>query len=231
MPLLHVPAVALATRGRGGQVDRHSTRYSTPVLVLDDGRCLCDSGDIVRWADERFGTPETTLYPAPQRGEIELLERELEERLGGATRRIAYFMLFEQPGLLSALAERNVGPGQARVFRLIAPLGVAFIRRGLGIHRASFDKSLQRLRPYLDTLVPRIEGRRYLFGERFTAADLTLASLLALVLLPSRAEGYVASLPRLDELGAEGAALVQSFRQHPIGQYCLRLFAMERASS
>jgi glutathione S-transferase len=193
MPLLHVPPVLLATRGRGGRVDRHSTRYSTPVLVLDDGRCLCDSGEIVRWVDEQFSTPETTLYPEAQRGQIEVMERELEERLGGATRRVAYFMLLRQPGLLSALAERNVGSAQARLFRLIAPA-----------------------------------GRRYLFGERFSAADLTLASLLAPVFLPSASEGYGASLPRLDELDEEAAALVHGFRQHPVGEYCLRLFATER---
>jgi glutathione S-transferase len=121
-----------------------------------------------------------------------------------------------------------VGPGQARLFRLIAPPGIAYIRRGLGIDRARTEKSLQRVRQCLDELQSRIDGRRYLFGERFTAADLTLASLLAPVFLPSRAEGYAASLPRLDELAPEAAAVVESFRQHPVGQYCSRLFAMER---
>ena len=89
---------------------------------------------------------------------------------------------------------------------------------------------MERVRQYLDELGVRIAGRRYLFGEQFTAADLTLASLLAPAYMPSRVEGYGGSLPELDELGDEAAAVVASVRQHPVGQYCLRLFATERAS-
>jgi glutathione S-transferase len=230
MPLLQVPAVFWATRGRGGRADRHSSRYSTPVLVLDDGRCLCDSAEIVRWADENYGTPPTTLYPRAQRAEIEVMERELEKRLGGDTRRVAYFLLLGQPGLLSALAERNVGPAQARLFKLVAPAVITVIRRALRIDAVGYKRSLERVRQYLDELGARIEGRSYLFGEQFTAADLTLASLLAPAYLPSHAEGYGGYLPELEELEDDAAAIVASVRQHPVGRYCLRLFATERGS-
>ena len=38
MPFFCSMAVAVATRGRGGAADRASSRFSTPVLLLDDGR-------------------------------------------------------------------------------------------------------------------------------------------------------------------------------------------------
>ena len=43
MPFFCSVAVAVATRGRGGAADRSSSRYSTPVLLVDDGQVLTDS--------------------------------------------------------------------------------------------------------------------------------------------------------------------------------------------
>jgi glutathione S-transferase len=229
MPILHMPAVWMATRGRGGRADQHSSRFSTPVLVLDDGRCLCDSGEIVRWADSEFATPDTTLYPKTQRAAIEALEQELVQRLGAHTRRVAYFLALGQRGVLERTALRNVGAGQARLFGWVAPFVVAAIRRGLRVDRSGFERSLAAVRAALDELALRYDdGQRYVCGERFSAADLTLASLLAPVYLPSQAEGYGAALPASDELDAEAVALVRSMREHPVVQRCVRLFANER---
>ena len=68
----------------------------------------------------------------------------------------------------------------------------------------------------------------YLVGDRFTAADLTAACMLAPVLLPSRAEGYAADLGRFEDLPGELQAVVTELRQTRIGQHCLRMFARER---
>jgi glutathione S-transferase len=227
MPLFHYAAVARVTHGRGGQVDRHSSRFSTPVLVADNGRVLCDSALIVRWASDSFGTPATTLYPASQRGAIEQFEDRARDQLGPHTRRVAYSIAFSNPALLASLAERNVGALQARAFRYAAPVVIAAIRRGLHVDERS-AASLDKVRGFLDEVASGLGTQRYLFGERFTAADLTLSALLAPLLLPSRAEGFAATLPELDELSESSAALVREVREHPVGRFCLRMFATER---
>ena len=226
MPLFHILAVARATRGRGGAADRHSTRYSTPVLITDSGRVLCDSRDIVRWASDTFGNEATSLYPAAQRPEIEAFERDVEQRLGPHTRRVAYHIAFSDPALTAALATRNVSERQARAFRLVAPLVVALIRRRLRVDR--YAASLDVVRAFVGELAPRLAGRSYVVGDRFTSADLTLASLLAPLLLPTREEGYGAVLPAIAELPEPGAAIVKEMRTGAVGQFCLRMFATER---
>lgn len=227
MPLFHIPAVARATKGRGGTSDRHSSRFSTPVLLTDTERTLADSGDILRWASDTFGTQETTLYPADQRADIEVFERRVIERLGGPSRRVAYFFALGVPGLLAQLAERNVGPRQARAFRVVAPWVVAIIRRGLEID-TRYAASLSRVREYRSELDALIGTKRYLFADRFTAADLTLASMWAPLILPTREEGYGAALPTQDELPEAGAQLVREMRESTVGQFCLRMFGSER---
>jgi glutathione S-transferase len=68
--------------------------------------------------------------------------------------------------------------------------------------RAVFDRVAERLG----------DGRPYLCGERFSAADLTFASLAASLLTPPE---YGVPLPQPDELPPAMAAQVNEFRAHP----------------
>lgn len=71
------------------------------------------------------------------------------------------------------------------------------------------------------------DGRRYLCGDAFTAADLAFAALAAPVIVPPE---YGTPLPAPDELPAEMAAGVRAFRAHPAGEFASRLFREERCS-
>ena len=81
--------------------------------------------------------------------------------------------------------------------------------------RATFDDVAARL----------ADGRRYLVGERFTAADLTFAALAGAVLMPPE---YSVPLPQPDVLPAEMAAVVRELRAHPAGAHALAMFREER---
>lgn len=231
MPLLHFPVVMWSTRLRGGRSDRASTRWSTPVLVTDDGERLCDSTAIVRYASDRFGDERTTLHPAEHRAEIEALELRLHDRVGPHTRRVIYHHLLPDRERMAALARRNVGPVQAGLF--VGGMGLIRLamRRALGIDRARAEASLAKLREEVAALDQRLGDRPYLVGDRFTAADLTAACMLAPVLVPSRKEGYSADLGEVDDLPDEARALVLELRQTRIGQHALRMFAEERRPS
>jgi glutathione S-transferase len=228
MPMFHFPAVMWATRLRGGQAERNSTRWSTPVLVTDDGQRLCDSTTIVRWASDRFGTPETTLYPAEHRSAIEALEQRLGDKLGPHARRLAYYHVLRSPGMLAKLARDNVGWLQATAFTAAIPLVRVVLRRALGIERERAEASLGRIREEVAALDDQLGDRPWLVGESFTAADLSVASLLAPALVVSRAEGYGAVLPERSALPSELAAVVSELRETRIGRHCLRMFAEQR---
>ena len=70
-----------------------------------------------------------------------------------------------------------------------------------------------------------LDGRRYLCGDAFTAADLAFAALAAPVIVPPE---YGTPLPAPAELPAEMAAGVRAFRAHPAGAFASRLFREER---
>jgi glutathione S-transferase len=81
--------------------------------------------------------------------------------------------------------------------------------------RATFDAVADRL----------VDGRAYLCGASFTAADLTFSALAAAVLMPPE---YGVPLPQPDELPAAMAATVRELRAHPAGLHGLKMFRDER---
>ncbi len=226
MPLLHIAGVLFATRGKLGSTDRVSTRFSTPVLVRDDGSTLHDSGAILRWADERRATEDTTLYPAEHRDEIEAFEGRMHDRLGPHGRRLVYHHLLPQPALLNQLATDNVGAGQAALFKLARPIASGFIGDRLQLDPEGVARSMDVTRAELDAVDEMLlDGRPYLFGDRFTAADLTFASMATPLLLPTE---FGAKLPGHDELPDEARAMLEEHRDRPSVRHARRMFAEHR---
>jgi glutathione S-transferase len=222
MPGFSQLAVMAATRGRGGAADAVSSRYSTPLLVTRDGKILSDSTEIAQWASDQAGGK---LFPTPETLEVvDALGREL----GPHTRLVAYFHVLGNERAVRALAENNVSRRQALAFRALAPVGTRLIRRGLGVTRERSERSLAKVRAQVKQIGERLERGPYLVGDRFTAADLTFAALMAPVLLVSRSEGYGATFPSRDEMGSEVRALVDEMRATKAGQFALEMFRRHR---
>jgi len=226
MPLFHVAPVMIATRfGRHGRPDRASTRFSTPVLVTDDGERLCDSSDIVKWVCDRHADAASTLLP---NDEAVALERELSESLGPHSRRVGYGLSFGDPALGVELARRLVGPTQAMMWRVVQGPVLRAIFGALQVEPERVERSIGVVRARFAEIGDRLGGRRYLVGDRFSIADLAFAAMAAPVLMPTRAEGYFGDLPGLDRLPARAAELARELRATVAGGFAMRMFAEER---
>lgn len=226
MPALHVFGVLkLAPRHGLGKRDRLSSPFATPILLTPEGECIRDSAAIVRYVSDRWAPPGEGLYPTPEVAEI---EDRLSHELGKHTRRFGYRWAFEDPAVVGRLADQNVGPGQAAVFKALSPLIQRGIKRGLRVNVESAEKSLVQIRTTMAEIGERAAGRRYLVGDRFTAADLAFACMAAPILLPTTEEGYGAVWPALDDCPPEFADVVREMRASVAGQFALRMFKEER---
>ena len=197
-----------------------------PVLVTDEG-VLAESEDILRYADEWLDE-DRRLFPADPgvRDEVLALCRELDEGMGPDGRRLMYALMLELKGPMLRVNNQGVPAWEGRAMSALWPLVMRWGRRDLGIDGDTVREDQGNVRRAFDAVAERRgDGRPYLCGERFTAADLTFAALAAAVIVPPE---YGVRLPQPDELPVHIARMVREFREHPAGAYAMELFRTER---
>lgn len=205
--------VSLWARGHG----------TLPVLICEAG-VLAESEAIVRYADAHL--PEARrLFPdgAP---EVTALCRELDAGLGPDARRLMYAHMLPRKELMLEFNDVGVPRWEDRMMRSLWPVVTRWGARELEVHAGTLEQDRPRVLAAFDGIAARLEdGRPYLFGERFTAADLTFAALAAAAVVPPE---YGTPLPQPDVLPEPVARDVRAFREHPAGAFALRLFAEHR---
>ena len=204
---------------------RYNPQGMVPILVTDTG-AITDSTEILRFLDRRLPEP-AKLYPASHRQEVEALEDDFDEHFGVETRRWVYFNLRTLP---ARQILKLAGQGTPRWERAVAPPFFAplfrFLLHHLDVSREKVDKGFRVITDTFDSVGFRLaDGRPFLCGDRFTAADLTFASLAAPVLWPPE---YGIKFLALDAVPASARDTILQFRAHPAGEFALRLFREHR---
>ena len=192
---------------------------TVPVLITA-GEKLTQSSDIVRFAD-RLLPKERSLFPEAHRDEVEALVARYDDKLGVPTRRLAWchvsesrLLFAELTKLLPAAERRLIEPGEA-VMR-------ALMRRAFKVSRRARDRMREKVLAELAVVGDALGDRPYLVGDRFTAADLTLASLVAPVMMPRM------DLEEARRLDADFAGLLAEVRATPAGAHAMRMIEKHR---
>jgi glutathione S-transferase len=218
----HVQGVHRVAARRAGGGD------TVPVLVTSE--CvLSESEDILTWVDESMPAEER-LFPADpaERVEVQALCRRLDERLGPTGRRLMYTNMLGQRKLMLRFNNQGVPAWEDRLLRAGWPVIIRWAKRELGIRpgiEVEDEAAVWREFDFVAELLA--DGRPYLCGNRFGAADLTFAALSASMIVPPV---YGVPLPQPDILPAHIAALVRRAREHPAGRYALSMFEERRRS-
>jgi glutathione S-transferase len=216
----HVQAVHRLASWRAGG---HGT---VPVLVTAEGP-VADSAEILAWVDEH-SDPELQLFPRQpsERAEVLALCRRFDEVLGPHGRRLIYVRMLAQRERTLEFNNQGVPAWEDRAIRIGWPLVTGLLRRALDIRPGVEVEDEAQVWRELDHVAALLaDGRPYLHGGRFGAADLTFAALAAPVILPA---DYGVTLPQPEQLDEGTAQIVRRARAHPAGQYALKLVAQER---
>ena len=232
---------ALGARPGGGRLHRAGPRPVRPPLRGPAGRGG-DDGARARLRRRRArrlvghpplrgrrtlrptaGSTRTIRRPPAEIGE---LEREFNDRLGPHGRRWMYHELRRRSDLASRYGTRGVPRFERVMLPVLYPAVYAWIDHHLEITPETARASIDEVRVVFDAVAERLaDGRAYLCGDGFTAADLTFAALSAAVVMPP---GYGVELPPPAELPPAAAEVVHELRAHPAGVYALGLYRDER---
>ena len=212
----HVPVLSwIGTLGSRGN-------RTAPVFVTDE-KVYAESTDVLRYADAHGSADKLFTGDA----EVEKLEEHYDRHLGPTARRAVYDDVLRLPrAQLAELLGKDAPSWEKRVARLATPIIGGMIRRGLRVTPPEVKRSkemVERIFAEVEDLLK--DGRRYLTGDRFTAADLTFASLAAPVIYPDRYAEYAVPLAGLPSAIKD---VVQHYRKTPAGAFAMRMYAEHR---
>ncbi|MGH2974148.1 MAG: glutathione S-transferase family protein [Solirubrobacterales bacterium] len=207
-------------------VTRAGGNKTAPVLVWGE-RVFADSPDIVAEASAK-APPSRRLFPddPAAAAEVRSLEQDFDACLGPEGRRWMYNALRGRRDIAIDYGCTGVPAWQRRALPLVYSLAARIIDRYLDVTPATAERAEAEVRAVFDRVAERLsDGRPYLCGERFSAADLTFASLAAPMLMPPE---YGVPLPQPEELPTAMAATVRELRAHPAGAHAMTMFREER---
>lgn len=202
---------------------------SVPLLLTEAGT-FTDSTDILHYLDAIAPTSHR-LYPADTelRREVETLEDLFDTVLGVSVRCWTYFYLLNSQKLMRSLWCEGVPSVENILFPIVFPLVCFIARKDYNITAESAASSLNQIKGLFEKVNNLLaDGRSYLVGNSFSAADLTFACLAAPILIPPE---YSGKTPDLDEFPDEMAVVHKELRKTPAGAFALRLFSEERRNS
>jgi glutathione S-transferase len=212
MPPLH----RLRTMHLGGN--------SVPIL-LRDGQVFKDSAEILAYLD-RLAAPDSKLYPTEFAREIKELEAMFDTKLGTAARQWAYFYVLPDRSLMQKLWCAGVPRWQKWFFPVTFSYTQSLVNRGYQISAENAKTAYGQIQEIFADVGNRLsDGRKYLVGDRFSAADLTFACLAAPLVAPPE---YGGILPDSSQLPKEMVSQMQVLKETIAGQYALRLYREER---
>jgi glutathione S-transferase len=179
-------------------VSRFVGGQSVPVLITETD-ILTSSTEILKYIDS-ISSDRSKLYPtdSENRQQVENLVETFDSLLAPAVRQWFYFYTFNQAQLIQPLWCQGV-PWLERIF---FPIVFRWMRSNVfQMYTINIEstiaahESICKIFEMVESLLA--DGQIYLVGNRFSAADLTFATLAAAVVLPV---GYGVKLPELSQL-------------------------------
>lgn len=199
---------------------------TVPVLVTE-AETFTDSTEILHHFD-RAVPPEKRLFPVDpgEYADVAAFEESFDADLGPATRLLVYHHGLSDQGMLVRVVSPSLTRLQRVAFRaLLVPLAPQ-LRKFYRIDDHTAAKAVTTVRGIFERVGAALaDGREFLVGSRFTAADLTFAALAAPVLMPPKHPSFGSNL---DDAPGALRELMTSLRATPAGAYVLRMYREHR---
>jgi glutathione S-transferase len=158
------------TRSLGGGTE-------TPILEID-GEAVAGSTSILRRLEAICPTPELFPDNDAERDEVDDWIVWLDDEVGPAIRLGLFDEILKDPAYAVQIFAVGQPGWKRRGYAMIFPKIIQVLRNRMSITTESAAAANETTARALDRIASAVESTGYLVGDRFTAADLTAASLL-----------------------------------------------------
>jgi len=199
-------------------VRKYAPKTSVPVL-LHGAVVVQGSRAIIDYLDNNY--PEFPLTPtdAAMRQASLDIEQDMDLRLGKNIRRILYYWLLDHPGFLCHCFAHPLPFYKQLVFRMTYPYLRRIIHRVYVVSPEKVEQARQEFDAALTELAETISEAPYLIGERFSSADMAVASMLSLLVIPPEHP-----LPWREIPDERARKFIDDYRDHPVSHWVRTLY-------
>jgi glutathione S-transferase len=159
----------------------HGAKHSTLPILFDGAALIQGSGAIIDWAESKDPDRGRSLTPKSNLADAQEIERRADEIIGPHVRRLAFAEAMPSHAHLIKSALFHSATGWRRqAGNMMWPVARRIMTRMYDLGPGAAAESRAKLEAEFDWLDGKLaDGRVYLAGDRFSRADLTVASLLA----------------------------------------------------
>jgi len=203
-------------------VRRYAPKTSVPVLVRGN-EVVQGSSEIIDYLEQNFPSPQLTPVEAGNRRVCLEIENTMDARLGENIRRVLYSRLLAYPDFISNCFTQPMPRIKQYIFKLFYPILRKKIYTTYVISADRVERARREFDVAMDELEKKLEGKNYLVGERFTRADLTVASMLSLLVLPLEHPFKWQEIP-----DPQIKNIFDDYRDHPVSQWVREMYREHR---
>ncbi|PHS70550.1 MAG: hypothetical protein COB22_07955 [Cycloclasticus sp.] len=217
-PIAIMPGLHMLT------VRRYGKRTSVPVL-LDGNDAIQGSSEIIDYLEDKC--PDNNLTPAnaEQLDVCLSIEKDMDKRLGENIRQILYARLLDYPDYIRFCFTYSMSSIKQFMFTLTYPV----LKRKIYDTYVMSDEKVAEARIVFDEALAKIEAtiskQPYLLGDTFTRADLSVASMLSLLVLPKE---HPFPWDEKEIPDAEIKALFETYADHPVAEWVRNIYRHHR---
>ena len=199
---------------------------TVPILEMN-GRAIGDSTRIIEELERRW--PEPPLYPAEPEERRRALDLEdfFDEQCGHDARRVLFSDNLAEPEkflvMLYGRDYRRLG-----LLKAVSPVFCRLVKRRFDIRPEPVEESREKVCAAFDKVEAGVGPSGYLVGDSFTVADLTAASILAVIVMPPEFP-YIKLDP--DQRSERSRRFRDSLKDRPGFRWVEEMYARHRGAS
>jgi len=203
-------------------VRRYAPDTSVPVL-LSNNDVVQGSSEIINYLEQRYPSLPLTPTDADERRACLEIERSMDERLGENIRRILYYRLLAYPVFIQYCFTHPMPQLRQLIFRIFYPILRRKIYQTYVISTERVEQARREFDVAMSELEKLLKHRQYLVGEQFTRADLSVASMLSLLVMPREHPFPWKKIP-----DPETQIFINEFQEHPVSEWVRKMYREHR---
>jgi len=162
-------------------------------ILLHDKYTIQGSAEIITYLDESFSRRSLTPSDPGEKKLADAWESYADREIGPPVRLLSYHTLLDHRRLVIPMMTQDCPWYSDLMMKTAYPKVSVAMRNLMNINEQSAEQARGQISTALDNIVETLGDREFLVGDTFTRADLSVAALLAPLIMP---QGYGIDWPK-----------------------------------